>query len=142
MKKELLNQLKEIGIEFDLDLLILFGSRATNTNSQNSDLDIAYISNKKINELDLISEITKKTNINDIDLIEIDERINPVILNWEIFKTGILIYEKEKNLFYELLGRSFINYIDFKENLEIENEILNKQLDLIDTSNFRKKIIL
>jgi hypothetical protein len=56
-----------------------------------------------------------------IELINVLKFINPK-LNYEIFKEGILIYEKNKGTFKKLKDLSFLDYLDskelFKEKLE------------------------
>lgn len=130
--------LKKIAKKFDLDLLVLFGSRVKNPIS-NSDVDIAYYSDKKIDEKELFNQIVLILNYENIDLVEISDK-NSIELNWNIFKTGIKIYEKNSTFFDFLLNKSFIDFVDFKENIEIKNQILNDRLNKINTKGFREKL--
>ncbi len=135
------NTLGKISKKFEIDLLVLFGSFATGDNNQNSDIDLAYFSKKKINDKDFVYEIIKQTNLDNIDIVEI-KNTNSVELNWNIFKNGIKIYQSTPSLFDNLLTQSFINYVDFKKYLEVRDKILDNKIDGINTDNYTKKIKL
>ena len=139
MNSKTKEKIASIAKKIDLDLIIIFGSYAKKKNTSNSDLDVAYYSKKQINENELVWEIIKAIKIEKVDLIKIDIN-NSVELNWEIFKNSILIYEKTENLYEEFFAKAFINYIDFKENIKIKENILNKKLNSINTKNFKKTL--
>lgn len=139
MNVDLKKILKQIAIEFKLDLLIVFGSYAKGTQNKNSDLDIAYISSKKIDEVELNWQIIQKTNIEEIDINEIRNN-NSFVFNEQIFRHGKLIFEKKEGIFYKLLNRSYLNYQDSKFLRETKNRVLTKIVDSIDTTNYKKKL--
>lgn len=139
MNVDLKKILKQIAIEFKLDLLIVFGSYAKGTQNKNSDLDIAYISSKKIDEVELNWQIIQKINIEEIDINEIRNN-NSFVFNEQIFRHGKLIFEKKEGIFYKLLNRSYLNYQDSKFLRETKNRVLTKIVDSIDTTNYKKKL--
>lgn len=139
MNNSLKKKLKEIAKKFNLELLVVFGSYAKGTQKKDSDLDIAYISNKKINEIELNYQIIQKTNIQKIDINEI-RNDNSIVLNEQIFKYGKLIFEKKEGLFYDLLNSTFINYQDSKFLRKTKSKVLQEKIDSIDTSNYRKTL--
>lgn len=129
MKSNTLNKLKSIAKKFDLDLFVLFGSRAKGNYTENSDWDFAFykkipLTDKKKEEL--LFELIEILENDNIDLIEIDVIKTPPYLIFNILRTGKVIYEKDKKLYYEMLNNSFIDYIDLEYLLkDIKKKILN-----------------
>ena len=81
-KSNIIEVLKTKKTAYNLKNFILFGSVASQTNTNNSDIDIAYIENKKSrlnfdNYLKLERELTKIFNTK-IDLINY-KKFNPLI---------------------------------------------------------------
>ncbi len=91
--KRLLGQVLE---KTDVEKAILFGSYAKNTQNKFSDIDILIDSNGKIKGMkffiiiDMIREIFDK----EVDVIEKSEIDKGSIIDKEIAKTGIVVYEK------------------------------------------------
>lgn len=141
MDRNLKSSLRDIAKIYNLNLLVVFGSYATEDNSKNSDLDIAYISEKEISEKDLVYDIVKKTKIENIDLVEISNR-TPIELKWEIMKKGVCIYENEKYLYIETFCNAYMDYVDFQENIKIKNDILNEDFKSINSEGYKKEIEL
>lgn len=108
-----INELIKIAKEFDLDLLVLFGSRAKGSSKKNSDYDFAFL---KFN-LDIDEEISFFDKIEDlfvnekIDLINLENNYN-VVLKQEIFNNGICFYEKNKGFFEKEKEKIYFDYID------------------------------
>lgn len=139
MRKNLKSILKKIAKEFNLDLLIVFGSYSKNKSNKKSDLDLAYISKTEIDEKELIYQIVKQTKINNIDLVKLNERTS-IELKWEIFRNGVCIHQKHESIFAEKLCNAFMDYVDFKDKIEIKYKILNEKLESINTDKYKKTI--
>jgi predicted nucleotidyltransferase len=102
MTTEFEELLEEIKQEISPDKIILFGSRANNTNSEFSDYDVFVIKNNLINKRQLTQQLYKLL-INKsiaVDFI-IDDSIsfemnksNPYMIYKEIATYGKLLYEK------------------------------------------------
>lgn len=115
-------KLQIVAKKYDLDFFILFGSRARGTAKKNSDYDLAYskdlvLKQKKEFEKD-ISEILID---NEFDLIQIDNLTAPV-LKMQIFKEGVCIYVKNKNLFERTKENSYFDFVDSQYLLEKTKE--------------------
>ncbi len=130
--KKFLNNIKLICKKYELYIFILFGSRAKGTYTQKSDYDFAFIpkSNFSSNdEISLFNDIIDLLENENVDLINIANNYSAK-LRYEIFFAGIPLFESKKNLFSDLKGRAYIDYIDYKrfsnDNLvRIKNRIEN-----------------
>jgi predicted nucleotidyltransferase len=127
-KINLSNQQKEKLIEiaknYSLDILILFGSRASGNAKKESDYDFAYIRKKHLsfNEKESIQkEILKIINYKNFDLVEISIQ-TPIILKLEIIRKGIIIFSSNKKYYEFLKESSYFDYVDSKYLLEPTKE--------------------
>lgn len=121
MDDDFFNKLKLIGKKYNLDLFILFGSRAKGNFKDNSDYDLAYlkINIDYIQEDNLIKDLELLFEDKKFDLVNLDkDRINSIVLENEIFTSGILIFESKKNIFEVKKENIFFDYIDSKDLLE------------------------
>lgn len=117
--------------QFNLKLLILFGSRAKKTYSSNSDWDFAYLATNNFtlkNEMNLFNKLMKILNFEKIDLINLRNPKNYLVVK-NIFFEGILIFESEKRLFKEMKYNSWISYLDFKKYYTLQTEINKIELN-------------
>jgi len=94
-------------------LIILFGSYAKNNQNENSDLDLAFLSNKKITNWqrwELAQDLAKELNI-DVDLVDLD--LADDVLRMQIVSTGEILLNKNMDSF---LDRCYFNYITLNED--------------------------
>lgn len=128
-QKEIINSIVK---EYNLDLVLLFGSRARKQEREDSDWDLAIYSKKEINT-DKYFEIISKIEGNcfkKIDLIIINEDIDP-LLSKNIFEKPIILFEKNKEIFNELQINSIYKFIDYSPLYKIEEEIVKKRLEAL-----------
>lgn len=128
-QKEIINSIVK---EYNLDLVLLFGSRARKQEREDSDWDLAIYSKKEINT-DKYFEIISKIEGNcfkKIDLIIINEDIDP-LLSKNIFEKPIILFEKNKEIFNELQINSIYNFINYSPLYKIEEEIVKKRLEVL-----------
>jgi uncharacterized protein len=127
-------KLKNLAKKYNLDLLILFGSRAQKTNKKYSDFDLAFyksdISTKE--EMRLFEDIINIIEFEKIDLVNISTNHNAKLRN-EIFSKGQPIYQKRKGLFFELKGKAWIDYQDFRRFEPKNAQILKRSIDKMQT---------
>lgn len=86
------NQFKLIE-EFNIKLIYIFGSYATEKNTPTSDLDIAILLNNDYNPMDkliLLGELTHMFKRDDIDLVILNTATS--VLSHQIIKYGKLVY--------------------------------------------------
>ena len=122
-------KLKNFAQNEKLSLLILFGSFAKNKEKLNSDIDISYLSDKKLDDLKLIDKISEIfEHKSEIDLINLNRLELSHHLVFKIFKEGNLIYERDKNLFLHKKEESYFNYIDYKRFDKMHENILRRKI--------------
>lgn len=128
MKQEKLKKADSLGIK----LVVLFGSQAKKRAGNESDYDVAVLTDerKNISDFKNYSEVlfflreALKLPDYKIDLTNIN-RSNP-FLAFEIFSKGKLLYGN-KDLFDEYRAFVFRTYIDAKPLLELEDYLIKKK---------------
>lgn len=129
--KTISKKLETIFVEYDLKLGILFGSYANNSQKENSDIDIAFYPKYSFStddELQLREEIEKEFKDFNVDIINIRQS-NNLLLIYNIFKTGLCIFEEKIGLFKEMKANAWIDYIDFNSQYKkTQDRIRDKNL--------------
>lgn len=111
----------------DLEGIYLFGSRADGSANLQSDWDFAFLSRQGLGELqlwELKSSLEAKLNI-DIDLIDLYKA--STVLQWEVLKTGKIIYSADDFAVqtFEYLTMSFYQKLT-EERQGIIDEIVKR----------------
>jgi predicted nucleotidyltransferase len=129
--KKNLSKIKEIAKNYDLRVLILFGSRTSNNYDISSDYDFAYFASKPLEvnkKIELLERLQEIVNFEQVDLIELNTT-HSILLRKEIFnETGICLYEAKEGLFDDLAGSAWIDYMDNKSYFDEYDEILAKSI--------------
>lgn len=129
--KTISNKLKKIFSKYELKVGILFGSYASNSQKETSDVDIAFYPNYKFssdNELTLREEIEKEFKNFNVDIVNVAQS-NNLLLIYNIFKDGICIYEENSNLFKNMKLNAWMDYVDFNSQYkEMQHRIREKNL--------------
>lgn len=112
IKENLLEIIKD---ELDPAFIILFGSFARGTEHANSDIDLAYFSDKQLSsyELFLLTQELVTSSGYEVDLVDI-KQINTVF-TMQIFEHGIPIYIKDRNEFTRQKMRAYSMYATLNE---------------------------
>ena len=94
--EDIKKMLNEILRNTDVEKAILFGSYAKNTPTKYSDIDILIDSNGKIKGLKFyaIMDMIKEKFDKEVDVIEKSEIDEGSKIEYEIEKTGVVVYEK------------------------------------------------
>ena len=93
-----LEQIKSIAIKYNVDKVLLFGSRARRDNTSVSDYDIAVFANT-LSDLDrarFCSDIDEVNTLKKIDMVFVDRNISDALLE-NIKRDGVIIYEQAGN---------------------------------------------
>ena len=93
---EIIDLLMPIFTSNPIDRVILFGSYAKGNPTQSSDIDILIDSNGKVTGIDFFGILEDITEVLDVpvDMLEASQIINGSLVQLEIEKTGVVIYEK------------------------------------------------
>ncbi len=121
-------ELEKVCVKYSLKLLVLFGSQTSKNIHSESDLDLAFFSDKKINEQKLYDDLSIIFNRADIDLINLFTTHNH-LLRYEILSKGKVLHEESHGLKIKMEGQSYIDYIDFKPYYEMRSLLLDKKLE-------------
>ena len=120
----------EIARTHELDLVVLFGSRATGRARSDSDVDIAAHSRR--GPLDLRQRMDLQAALRrvydaDIDLVDL-MRADPLLLK-QIFACAIPLFE-EPGRFYAARLHAFHRYQDYRPFLRLERRAVRRALGL------------
>ncbi|MDR3600383.1 MAG: nucleotidyltransferase domain-containing protein [Desulfosporosinus sp.] len=97
LDEELIRSIREIGRNYAVEQIVLFGSRARGDHKPVSDIDLAVFLLPKSNCIGrLASDIEDLNTLLKIDTIFINENIDPKLLE-NIKKEGVLLYERTKH---------------------------------------------
>lgn len=127
ISKEQQEKINETSKKLGLELVIIFGSRANNTERYDSDLDIGIIDSKEENyhrfgELfSAFSDIFKGYNVD----IRFLKDADPVFL-YEAFQNSQLIYGDLIN-YFNYKAYSYKNYIDHKSLFELKSKLIHEK---------------
>lgn len=105
--------IESIAEKYDIDLFVLFGSRAIGRATAMSDTDIAYRSRTPLlldREACLILDLSAVFGDENIDLVNITAA--PPLLRYAIFKDGMPLYEKEPLAFASYAAYAFKLYVE------------------------------
>lgn len=141
-KKEILSSsqvqyLVEKNKLFDVKLLVLFGSHAKGTTWAESDIDIGFLAEKRFTLgflEDLVVDILRFTGTRKVNVVDLYFRDKPSLLQFEIYKTGNLLYERDKNLFSRNKQNAVAAYSD------LSGEEINKKI-ILDKLQFLKGLL-
>lgn len=133
INKQYMKEYEKLAEEFELELIVLFGSYAKNEVQSYSDVDIAYFAKKPLNEYKKRELRNKFSNIfkdAPIDLIELNTN-QSIFLRYEIFQTGICLFESKEDLYNEFENNSWFDYIDNKTYLDEYKDIVRKKIETL-----------
>ena len=135
------NKLKAIAKNYNINLMILFGSYLTESFTQDSDIDIAIqaenISLINQNKLEILNKIAATFNYQEIDLVLLNHA-DP-LLKFQIAKKGRLIYQKESHMFNTFKVQAMNEHHDAKKFYDLDEKLIENYLKKGD-KNDRSRI--
>lgn len=105
-----IKSLREIGRKYNIDKVVLFGSRARNDHSQSSDYDIAITNRRKDVKYHILEEIEEIDTLCKIDVIFLNDLDGDELIIENIRRDGIVIMDK--------LMQKFDNYKNANQRLK------------------------
>jgi len=127
MNKSTKNKLIKISEKYNLEFLVLFGSRAKGNFTEESDWDFAYYSSKKVDKIKLWNEL--EIIFKNVDLVEINGATS-IYLKKEICENFKIIYEKREGLFEDFRDLVYFEYNDNLEYLKEYEKYLENNLKI------------
>ncbi|MCM3639454.1 nucleotidyltransferase domain-containing protein [Sporosarcina luteola] len=112
IKEQLIKKVKH---EVNPAFIILFGSFAKGSVREESDIDLAYFSNKQLSSYDrfLLTNELALIGEREVDLVDIKEI--DTVFTMQIFAQGIPIYIQDENEFIRQRMRAFSMYATLNE---------------------------
>ncbi|MDX8335889.1 MULTISPECIES: type VII toxin-antitoxin system MntA family adenylyltransferase antitoxin [Cetobacterium] len=120
MEKIILENIIECLKEFKCKTIYIFGSYATGKINKESDIDIAFLSDKKIDKYSIFiksQEISSKVN-REVDLIDLEE--STTIFQNQVVRNGIVILDKspiEREKFEILVLKKYMELNELRKEL-------------------------
>ena len=123
------SQIREFCKRNNILLFVIFGSHARGKNNSRSDIDVALIleNNKSTaNKLRLIFEL-EGIFPKQVDLVIVNPNTDP-LLQFEIFKIGVPLFENKSNLFEEYKLRAWKSFQDTKKIRDLKQQYINNYI--------------
>ncbi|SHD76678.1 type VII toxin-antitoxin system MntA family adenylyltransferase antitoxin [Schnuerera ultunensis] len=133
VKKILKNHIDRLVKKYNIELMYIFGSYATNKNNENSDLDIAvYLEGEPeaFIKLEILDELVGIFDREDIDLVILNKV--DIVLQFQVIKYGEIVYMKDllTKVLYESKTMDF--YMDMEYFRNVRNKIMHEKfLDIM-----------
>ncbi len=96
-----------------LSLIILFGSIASGTVHAQSDVDIAFLYDSKVDILELTNRVSRLLGTDRVDVVDL--RHAAPLLKFAAAKTGKIVYERSPGVFSDFYSLAFRRYVDTKK---------------------------
>jgi uncharacterized protein len=126
--------MSKLSKRYDIKLVYIFGSYAKGTNSDKSDIDIAFLLGDVYNPLDklsLLGELCDILKSDDIDLVILNSANS--VLKHQVIKYGKLIYKETEELKVYFEVRVLKEYMDMdyfrKTQMYYINEWVKNELE-------------
>ncbi len=130
MKDKLIKRsISEIAHKYTIDFLVYFGSYQTKYYTSDSDIDIAFLSSKTIDnekKVSLLEDLILYHRKSEIDLVDL--RTAEPLLRYEIAKEGKVLYEKESGLFDKYSLFYIKRYYELKPLIDERTKNIGKKI--------------
>lgn len=131
MKEEKINKIKEILDDFDLQLLILFGSYGGENFTKNSDIDLAvrvsHLKSLKENQLQILNQLSLLFEHHPVDLVLLNHA-DPLI-KFKVASEGKLLYQSEENLFENFQVKAAAEHNDALKFYQLDKKFIENFLE-------------
>lgn len=123
---------ERIAKKYELELVYLFGSKSTATDSKLSDIDIAVLAGNYRTDilkdlmLNLVHEFTKLFGSDKIDLLILNEA--SLAIQYRVISEGKLLYQDSPERRYQYEEKTVKLYLDFRKFEEEYYESLHKHI--------------
>ncbi len=92
-------KIQALAEQYELTLVVLFGSQATGRTHVKSDVDIAVLSKKKLNLAKLMLEFSEVFQRDDVEVVNLGGA-SPTLM-YVVVRDGQLLYENEPGVFLQ-----------------------------------------
>lgn len=127
--EEIKFKIKELAEKYHLSMALLFGSQVEGKIHSQSDIDFAYLSEKKLNlmeEAKLICDLMPIFKSEKIDLVNLKKA--PPLLLKRIFDNHQILFCRDKKIYYAYKIYAIRKYLEAKPLFRLRAESLEKFL--------------
>lgn len=96
-----------------LSLIILFGSMASGAVHARSDVDLAFLYDRKVDILELTNMASTLLGTDRVDVVDL--RLADPLLKFTVARTGKIVYERSPGGFSDFYSLAFRRYVDTKK---------------------------
>lgn len=122
-------RITEFAEKYGLTLVVLFGSQVTGQTHKESDVDVAYMSERKLSFNDealLNTDLTTIFRNDKVSLVNM-KTASPLLLK-QIVINVMVLYEKSSSIFNEMYLYALKKYDDAKPLFELREDFLNYKI--------------
>lgn len=115
--------------KYGLTLVVLFGSQVTGETHTESDVDVAYMSDKKLSFDDEVLLNTDLTGIFQNDKVSLVsmKTASPLLLK-QVVTNAVVLYEREPHLFIEMFLYALRIYEEAKSLFDLRRQYLERKI--------------
>ena len=111
----------------DLQLIILFGSRAQGSIHPQSDIDLAFLFDQPVDPLSLTNRVVRLLHTDRVDVVDL-RRTTP-LLAFSAAKNGRILYEGSPGIFNNFYSYAFRRFIDTAKLREAQSQAIRSFRD-------------
>lgn len=124
--EQIREQLSPLYENSNLQLVLLFGSVASEQTYRKSDIDLAFLYDRRVDILSLTNRVIRLLHNDTVDVVDL-RKARP-LLKYSAAKTGQIIYERSKGVFVKFFSLAFKIYVDTKKLREAREKVVKEFL--------------
>jgi predicted nucleotidyltransferase len=124
---EIKEKLTPLYKEEGLQLVLLFGSAASERMHRKSDIDLAFLYDRPVDVLELTNKVIRLLHTDSADVVDL-QIANP-LLGFSAVKHGKILYERSPGVFNSFYSLAFRKYIDTRKIREGHEDSIKSFLD-------------
>lgn len=120
-----IEKIKNIAKSYDLKLILLFGSQVSQFLNKESDFDVAYLPEKKIDfqsECRFNYELTKVFGSDRVDTVDLEK--SPPLLTQQIFKSHQILFCSDRKAYNLYKIYAFKRFIEAAPIFRLRDELI------------------
>jgi predicted nucleotidyltransferase len=137
MEEKKIIKIKEILSDYDLQLLILFGSYEGENFTKNSDIDLAvkvnHFKDLKKNQVQILNQLSVLFEHHPVDLVLLNHA-DPLI-KFKVASEGKLLYQCQENLFENFQVKAAAEHNDARKFYSLDKQFIDDFLERSQTND-------
>ncbi len=129
---EIKPEVRKLAHKYRLSLVVLFGSQVSGRTHPKSDVDFAFLSEKRMNLIEIAKmhmAFSQKLKLKNLELVDL-KTAQPLLLK-QVAKQSVLLYEKEPLVFANFKIYALKCFMKAKKLFDLRKSSLNRFLQKI-----------